>query len=700
MREQPNRQAIFNQLQARLSVTPYDYQVKSPLRAIANHSYGFNLPRAIAAQATPGKDSLSSELRDNSSSAQRLAKVRDWMTEQGFDAYLQPRSDEYLGEYVPLANERLAWLTNFKGSAGMALVGHERAALFVDGRYTLQARQQTDQSLFDYGNLRLSDVVDWLSKLKPPHKKPSKPFRLALDPWLVSERLRGDLKNLLAERAPHWVLKPCFTNPVDRAWGGYRPPAPLGLIKSVASAIATVTSEAKLASLAQDLAKQQANATVLTAPDLIAWLLNIRGNDVANCPLPLSYAILIPNHLAQDSQTDSLKVEWFVDKDKLALLPKERPAWLKHFSEGEFCERLAIHRENKDLRFWLDPEITSAAVFRLLGGKSMGLQTSPTSQRKSKKAKGEGATPVKLPHPLLLARAQKSPAEQEGMRQAHYRDGRAVIRFMAWLAKAKDGIKSKTLDEMGVVAKLQEFRAAESAYCGDSFDTIAGSGPHGAIIHYRVSQESNRLLQFGELLLLDSGGQYEDGTTDVTRTLAIGRPSKEARLHYSLVLKGHLQLAMIRFPQGTKGSQLDILARAALWQQGLDYAHGTGHGVGTYLSVHEGPQRITQMGGDVALAPGMVLSNEPGYYQENVKGIRIENLQMVMKAENVAEGDHWLGFETLTMIPYDRQLIQKEILSPAEIAFVDDYHREIFRRYRLRLSPKERAWLKTACAPL
>ncbi len=590
------------------------------------------------------------------SSMDRINRLRSLLPELRVDAVLVPRADEHQGEYVPASAERLKWLTGFSGSAGIAAITRRAGALFVDGRYTVQARSQVSKELeiLQVPEARLSD---WLrQKLRPG-------AAVGFDPRLhtVSEIER--LTEALADR--NIKLKPLARNPVDRLWGAERPPAPMGKVRPHPLKYAGRAAEDKIAEIQKALKADGQDAVVLTLPDSIAWLFNIRGSDVQHNPVALAFAI-VP---AQG------KPELFIAQEKLDAEAKAHLAFAR-ISEPEALGAKLGQLKAAGKRVRLDPNTASWWIARQLGG----------PQRIAR-----------AQDPCILPKARKNEVEIKGARAAHLRDGAAVVRFLAWLDREAPGGR---LDEITAARKLEEFRAETKALLDISFDTISASGPNGAIVHYRVTEATNRRLKSGELYLVDSGGQYLDGTTDITRTIAIGRPSAEMRERYTLVLKGHIAIATARFPKGTRGIDLDAFARRALWEKGLDYDHGTGHGVGSYLSVHEGPQSISRRGMAV-LEPGMIISNEPGYYKEGAYGIRLENLVLVTKPEKMPGGDReMMSFETLTLAPFDRRLIKVDLLTPAEIAWVDDYHARVRQMLAPQLNAEDRSWLEAATAPL
>jgi len=596
---------------------------------------------------------------------QRLAALRDELSQRGLDGFLIPLSDEYQNEYVPESAQRLAWLTGFGGSAGFAAVLADQAAIFVDGRYTLQVRDQVDVNLYTPRHVSDEPLRTWLIEVFP------KGGKLGFDPWLHSEAQKRQLETWTNAAGGHLVA--VDKNPVDAVWLD-RPAPPEAPIKAHPMSYTGQSSEAKRAALGTGLQEKGVDSAVLTAPDSIAWLLNVRGGDVACTPLPLSFALLY----------DDGGVEWFVSRSKVdEELESELEAGISILPPEEFGDSLDGLGKRKVLA---DPGATASWVFSRL--------------------RAAGAEIVEASDPCQLPKARKNSVELDGIRKAHRRDGASLTRFLAWLdgeaprrAAAEGGNAGVT--ELEAAEKLAELRQENAEFRDFSFDTIAGSGPNGAIVHYRVTPETNRPLGLGELFLCDSGAQYPDGTTDVTRTMAVGEPTEEMRERFTLVLKGHITLATCRFPKGTTGSQLDAFARHPLWQQGLDYDHGTGHGVGSYLSVHEGPQRISKLPNSVALEPGMICSNEPGYYKTGEYGIRIENLVTVMEDEK-RPGDEkdMLAFETLTFAPLDRRLIKTEMLTADEVAWLDAYHARVRETLSDNVDADTKPWLDAATAPL
>ena len=570
--------------------------------------------------------------------ADRLHALRQWMAETQIDGLLVPRADQFQSEYVPPCAERLAWLTGFTGSAGFAIVLRERAALFVDGRYTLQARQEVDTTQIDVILSSQTRPADWLSA----HINPG--ARLAYDPWLLTEKGLRAFRTTCAERKAE--LLPLAENPLDRLWGNARPLPPAAPVELHPLVYAGRDWQDKVAAFRMVLHSRGMAAGLISDPASLCWLLNIRGCDVPHTPLVLAFA-LVPQTGAVEVFADPARVPPAVQAAFGTDVLWQHPA--------ELLPRLATL---VDARMLLD-DATAPALFSTL-----------------------------LPHaalaenPLLVPKACKNAVEIAGTRAAHARDGRALGRFLHWLATPP-----ADLTEIAAADQLEAFRRALPEYIEPSFPTISGSGPHGAIVHYRATSASNRRLQAGELYLVDSGAQYRDGTTDVTRTVFIGpgTPTTEMRDRFTRVLKGHIALATARFPRGTTGAQLDALARYWLWQAGLDYLHGTGHGVGSFLSVHEGPQGISSRASQTALEPGMILSNEPGYYKEGAFGIRIENLLLVRDDLPQPDGGEtpMLGFETLTLAPLDQRLIAAHLLTPAEQAWLADYEQRVEQNMQL-----------------
>ena len=598
------------------------------------------------------------------SPTERLAALRAELARLGVQGFVVPRGDEHQGEYVPANAERLAWLTGFTGSAGMAIVLGERAAVFSDGRYTLQLQNQVPGDLYDRRHITEEPPSDWLAE----HL--GKGGKLAFDSRLHSPQQVAQLRRWAESAGGELVA--LGENPLDAVWAG-RPAAALSPAEPHPLAFAGESSEDKRARIADDLKQRGIAAAVLTLPESIAWLLNLRGGDVPRTPFSLSYAVL----------KDDASLDWYVDARKVT------PALKRALGNS-----VAIMAPES-----LAPDLKQIGKG---GGKVLADPATAGQWVFDRLAEG-GGTVERAPDPCLLPKACKNPTEVEGAREAHRRDGPAVARLLAWIDR--DAVARHAagdpITEMEVSDRLHALRRELPDLKDLSFDAITGAGPNGAIMHYRVTEESSRPLGPGELFLLDSGGQFPEGTTDITRTVPVGEPTAEMRRHYTLVLKGHIALSRLRFPKGTTGSQIDALARQPLWMAGLDYDHGTGHGVGSYLSVHEGPQRISKVANAVALQPGMILSNEPGYYRPGAYGIRIENLVTVVKAPSIEGQDReMLAFETLTLCPYDRRLIQLELLTPEERAWIDDYHAQVFRALAPRMPEADLAWLEAMTAAL
>ena len=588
----------------------------------------------------------------------RVKRLRALLAEEGLQAVLLPRGDEHQGEYVAPCSERLRWLTGFSGSAGMVAVTRRHAGLFVDGRYTVQVRSECGSSgLFDFPGMARVALAGWLKdKLKSGDVA-------GFDPWLHTASEIAWLDALLKDAGI--ALKPTRRNLVDRIWGKDRPLPPDGPVVPHPMKYAGRSAENKIASLQKTLKDAGQDAVVLTSPDSICWLFNIRGHDVAHNPVVLAFAIVPANG----------KAELFVAPEKLS---RESRAHLESSAKisppGALKDRIAALRK-AGRRVRVDYDRAAFWFVRALGKSA-----------------------VRGGDPCVAPKAIKNATEIKGARVAHVRDGAAVVRFLAWLDRAVAG--GDAVDEIAAVRALEDQRAGSQALKEISFDTISGSGPNGAIVHYRVTEASNRILKRGELFLLDSGAQYLEGTTDITRTIAMGEPPAEARERFTLVLKGHIAIATARFPKGTRGIDLDAFARRALWEHGLDYDHGTGHGVGSYLSVHEGPQSISRAGMAV-IEPGMIISNEPGYYKEAAYGIRIENLVLVTEPERPKGGDRdVMGFETLTLVPIDRRLIAKELLTPDETRWIDTYHARVLATIGPEVDAPTLRWLEAATKPL
>jgi len=594
---------------------------------------------------------------------ERLTALRAELRRLGLTGFIVPHADEYQGEYIPASAERLAWLTGFTGSAGAAIVLAGKAAIFVDGRYTLQVRDQVDGKDFAYEHLIETPPHEWLKS------RLGEKDRLGYDPRLmtIAEVRRYEA----TAEAAGADLVAVEDNPIDRIWHD-RPAAPRTAVLMQPEALAGEGATAKIERLRTLLADKSVDAAILAQTDSIAWTFNIRGGDVPHNPVALSYAIL------RRDGPPSL----YIDGRKLSNAVRDALADLADIKEEAALATDLAKLGASGARVLADPQSTPDAFARALT-EAGGILV-------------EGSDPVSLP------KARKNAAELEGMRRAHRRDGVAVTRFLAWIdAEAAKG----GLTEIKAAERLEAFRAEVGAAEGEqlmeiSFDTISGAGPNGAIVHYRVTEATDRAIEPGQLYLVDSGAQFQDGTTDITRTIAVGEPTDEMRDRFTRVLKGHIALSTARFPKGTTGAQLDTLARLALWQAGLDYDHGTGHGVGVFLQVHEGPARISKSG-NVALEPGMILSNEPGYYKTGAYGIRIENLIIVEPPAEIAGGDRpMLSFETLTLAPIDRHLIEPDLMNASEIAWLDAYHARVRETLAPQLSGEALDFLIAATQPL
>lgn len=596
------------------------------------------------------------EHTDPSFGPKHVPLIRKAMADQGLDGLLVPHEDEHQNEYLPAANDRLAWATGFTGSAGAAVILKDRAAVFVDGRYTLQVREQVDPSMFEIRDLVEGGV--------PAYLETAGGAVIGYDPRLHSPDALAALSRA-ADKAGA-TLKPVDPNPLDTAWGSSRPQQPKAPVVPQALVNTGEDSTAKRSRLGEAIKAMGADASVITAPASIAWLFNVRGGDVIRTPLPLSQAILRSDGTAR----------LFLDPDKVT---EDLPAWLGN-------------------QVSLEPPSALESALDSLKGSTVLIDPGQSSAWYFDRLSAAGAKVLRGMDPCTLPRACKNDVEIAGTRNAHRRDGAALSRFLHWLAT--EG-QINPPDEKEAVAKLEAFRDATGSLQDLSFDTIGAANGHGALPHYHPSDRTNERARQGSLLLIDSGGQYLDGTTDVTRTIAIGEPTDEMRRRNTLVLKGHLALARLRFPAGTTGSAIDAFARAALWAAGLDYDHGTGHGVGVYLGVHEGPHRIAKAPNTIALQTGMIVSNEPGYYKSGEYGIRIENLEVVMPAEPIPGGERPMHrFEALTLAPIDRRLVVVEMLNAEERAQFDAYHARVLREIAPLVEPVVAAWLAEACAPL
>lgn len=602
---------------------------------------------------------MSSETAKNHVITDRVARLREALETSSLDGFIVARADEHQGEYVPPSAERLSWISGFTGSAGLCVILRDRAAIFIDGRYTLQVRDDTPDSVFAYCHLIQEPATDWIAANLPASG------RLGFDPKLTTPNQTTRYRRA-AERAGGELVA-VEQNPLDHVWDD-QPAPPQAPVVPHDLAFTGEESVAKREAISALLTAQGQDAMIIAEPDCTAWLLNVRGGDLEYLPQPLSFSILHKDG----------SVDWFLDpaKEGSGLAATLDDGIRRHPPEALEDALRDLGSHGKIVR--IDPDSASEWIRHVLSD--------------------AGAKIAYGPDLCLSARAAKSDAEVEGMRAAHLRDGAALVRFLAWLDKTAP---SGSITEISAADYLEDCRRAGNHFKGLSFPTISGSGPNGAIVHYRVTPETDRALGTGELYLVDSGAQYLDGTTDVTRTVSIGEPTAEMRRTFTLVLLGHIALATARFPRGTTGPQLDGFARRPLWQAGLDFDHGTGHGVGSYLSVHEGPQRIAKGPSTVALAPGMVVSNEPGYYKTGAFGIRIENLVLVTAVDPPAGAEReLLGFETLTLAPVDRRLIETELLDPESRAWIDAYHAEVCAKLRPLVDDEVGSWLEAATQPL
>lgn len=593
----------------------------------------------------------------------RLDGLRKELTRRGLDGFVIPISDEHMSEYVGSYAQRLNWLTGFGGSAGSAAVLQDRAAMFTDGRYTVQVREQVSGALYDYEDVPATSPAKWIAEHAPEGAK------IGYDAWLHGIGWAEEAEAAFARKGIELV--PVDGNPIDAIWDD-RPQASLAAAVPHGDEHAGRSSADKRSEVADWLKQEGYDATVVSALDSVAWLLNMRGSDVDNTPVALSYVLAHADGTA----------ELFIAPDKVT------PELTQHLGNAvtvrDRAEFVPALEALDGKRVAVDPNHAVAGIFHAL--------------------EQGGASVVRTDDPTVLPKAIKNPAEQQGHRDAQSRDGAAVARFLRWLGieAPKGGV-----DELAAAAKLREFREAGGLLKDASFDTISAAAGHAALPHYKVDEDSNIPIPPSSIYLVDSGGQYLDGTTDITRTVWIGpgEPSAEMVERNTRVLKGHIQLDMQKFPDRTTGGALDALARMHLWNGGVDYGHGTGHGVGSFLSVHEGPQRISKPGGafpgtETPLREGMILSNEPGYYKPGEYGIRIENLVLVVDAGLADSEGKYLGFETLTMVPLDRTLVDPALLSEAEIGWWNDYHTAVYATLAPQLEGDDLAWLEEQCAPL
>ncbi len=592
---------------------------------------------------------------------ENLPKLRSVLRAAGLDGLLIPHEDEYQNEYLPDCNERLMWATGFTGSAGAAAVLSDKAAVFVDGRYTLQVGAQVDETLYSFMRLENNGLAHWLGEAV------TKGQIIGYDPRLHSQTALAKIR--AAVTGAGGTLKAVSINPIDQAWTD-RPAPPLAPLSIQPLELAGESTADKTARIGKSIEASGADYALITAPASIAWLLNIRGGDVMCSPLPLSTAII----------DTAGKVSLFINPEKVS------SAVRSHLGNG-----VSLRTED---------EVEAALI--ALKSKTVIVDPNTSAAWYGDTLSAAGAHILAEADPVALPKAVKNAAEIAGTTQAHKRDGAALVNFLHWLdTDVQSGAQSGRYDEIDAAQKLEQFRADTGLLRDLSFESISGAGANGAVVHYRVSKATTAKLENGSLFLIDSGGQYIDGTTDVTRTVPIGTPSAEMRERFTLVLKGHIALAAVRFPKGTTGSALDALARMALWQKGLDYDHGTGHGVGVFLGVHEGPQRISKAPNNIALVPGMIVSNEPGYYKTGAYGIRIENLQYVTEPSDIAGGERpMMGFETLTLAPIHAGLIDTALLTPDEIAYVDAYHAQVWAEIAPLVERDVKNWLEKACKPL
>jgi Xaa-Pro aminopeptidase len=589
--------------------------------------------------------------------AARLAAFREELARRKLTGFVIPRADAQQNEYVAPSEERLAWLTGFTGSAGLAIVLTQEAAVFVDGRYTLQAAKQVDRKAWNIEPLVEPPPEKWLEK----HLTPGS--RLGFDPWLHTSSAAERLAAACAKAGAELIA--VDTNPVDSVWTE-RPPPPLAPVTVHGTQFSGESETEKLRRIRLEIARLGVDALVLSDSHAVAWTFNIRGADVSHTPLPLSYA-LVP----KDGRPTV-----FIDHRKVSNSARD------HLEQSADVE---------------EPDALMSKLTELArSGASVALDSATAADALSRLINAAGGKPVRGNDPVSLLKAVKNVTEIEGTRAAHRRDAVALTRFLAWIDREA---ASGALTEIDTVEALETFRRDTGALKDVSFPTIAGTGPNGAIVHYRVTRKTNRRISPGELLLIDSGAQYEDGTTDVTRTIAIGEPTAEMRDRFTRVLRGHIAIARAVFPDGTTGAQIDTLARQFLWQAGVDFEHGTGHGVGSYLSVHEGPARISKLG-TTPLKRGMILSNEPGYYKPDGYGIRIENLELVIGTNITGAEKPLNAFETLTLAPIDRRLIDLNMLSGEELGWLNEYHARVRHEVRPHVDEATKVWLDAASAPL
>lgn len=587
---------------------------------------------------------------------QRLTAIRQWLAQHNIDALLVPHEDEYLGEYVPAHNERLHWLTGFTGSAGAAVITQEKAAIFVDGRYTVQVTKQVPSELFEYRHLIEEPALEWIQT----HLNSG--GSVAIDPRMHNSAWLEAAQSKLAGKIELTILD---SNPIDQLWHD-RPTPVISDVRLMATESVGQSSESKRQEIAQLVTKAGGDAAVITALDSVCWLLNVRGLDVSRLPVLLSHAII---------HADS-SVEFFLDPARLS------DDFASHVGSG-----VTVHH----------PDSLQAQV-EALSGKKVLLDPSTSNAWFKLVLQNSGATVISAADPCLMPKAAKNEVEIAGMKACHIRDGVAMCKFLTWLDAE---VAANNLHDEAILSdKLESFRQQDPSLMDLSFATISAAGGNAAMCHYNhENQPEPGKLELNTLYLVDSGGQYLDGTTDITRTVAIGQPTNEMINQFTLALKGHIGVARARFPKGTRGYQIDTLARQHLWAEGYDYDHGTGHGVGHFLSVHEGPASISKKQIDVPITKGMVLSNEPGYYRADAFGIRIENLELVV--ETKTNGDFpVLSFESLTRCPIDVRNINVDMLTRPELKWLNDYHQKVWDDISPLVEGEVKQWLETATQPL
>ena len=641
-----------------VNASPLDLDDDSWVTLVAERVPASQIAALVSLRGARSRENTEKAVEASTNAAHRLDQLRGVLEGLGVDGMILPRADEHQGEYLPPRAERLAWLTGFTGSAGVVVVLKDKAAVFTDGRYTLAIKEQVDPSLYEIHNIGIEPPSKWIED------NLGEGGGLGYDPWLHTldgvERLRK------AAEVAGGTLVALEENPIDAIWDA-QPPAPITPVVPHRAEHAGRSIADKRIAIAEVIAKERHDAVVISSPESVAWLLNIRGGDVPRTPLPLCFAIL----------NREAAVDLYIDERKVTRATRE------HLGNAVTVR----------------PRAALGPAIDVLVSDGVALRIDPASSPAwiARRIEAAGGTVSRGDDPIILPRALKNSTELSGTRAAHIRDGVAMTRFLHWFAREAPTGK---IDEITAAERLRAFRADGALFKDLSFDTISGSGPNGAIVHYRVTEESNRTIVPDDLYLVDSGAQYLDGTTDITRTIGVGDPGAEARDRFTRVLKGHIAIATARFPVGADGGQLDPLARAPLWRAGLDFDHGTGHGVGSYLGVHEGPQRISKRAGAVALKPGMIISNEPGYYKEGAYGIRLENL-VVVQEEQIAGGDReMLSFETITLAPFDRSMIEVSLLDGEEIRWLDGYHRWVRDTLTPLLEPDVAAWLAEATAEI